>query len=663
LYNLALIFGESSSQREREDGNRLLETLIRVYPESEYRLNALRRIGEFYFNPPVNNLEKAEEVYKIVVSEFKGTPAATEALYKLGWTYYRLNRLDDAVEHFAEALDAQGYDERVPPKEGTTLDIVNESINYICVCYALDPKEWSGAGFSNLLNWLEKNSERRERYGKRLIFQLGDLYYRGTGRYADAVEVYTELLSRYPLSEDIWKAQHNIVEIFQQGLLYDPPRAYQEKDKFFTLFNPQSEWWKVHSGGSAQRDVLPLLERYLNLLIDETLALLVQDKDGQLWEKFEGYSRTYLSFWPNGPNAYKVHYDLASALEKRPGREMDALKEFWAIATNTQDTSHREISTHRILAITQNLMKKEREGEITVLPNGQIVPKKSTNPSNSPNPGNSPNNSPGDDPPDTVENSGESAILQPTELLVSEALLLSGSDLFLSFYAQSSYSPTILYQCGDILFKHNLYKEARGYLERLIKEFPDHQLVSDAYGLVLESHFKEGNVPGVEEVVARIEKTNVKAELKELAKRRKAEAVFLKAAKLKDQDDHLTAAQEFYRVAAENPDYPYADRSLFQAGLEWNQAQQWSKASEAFILLSERYPHSQFAEKAINNAAYNFQTQLGDLSRAAGLYEKLGKTYPRSDLTTGALSNASFAYNQIGDHQGAIRVNELYVSL
>lgn len=653
LYNLALINYESSSQREREEGTRLLETLIRLYPESEYRLNSLRRIGEYYFNPPINNLDKAEQIYRQITKEFKGSAAEVEALYKLGWTYYRLNRLDDAVENFALALDASGFDDRKPREgQGVSLNIIDESINYICVCYAIDPKEWAGAGFGQLLQWLEQNPQRNERYGRRLLFQLGDLYYKGVGRYADAVEVYSEIVRRYPLHPAVWKVQENLVEIFQQGHIADPARAYQEKETFFTLFNPQSEWWKSNSGTPAIWEVTPILEKYLGLLIDETLALLSQDKglrtsNDELWEKFERYSRAYLSLWPQGPNAYKVHYDLASALEKRPGREMDALKEFWQVATAYSDTSKREVATHRILALAQDLLKKERAGEIKVLPDGQIVKY---------------NPHPPEDPPQE-QAPGADTLLAPTPLLVSESILLAGNDLFLNFYPLSPYSPTILYQCGDILFKHNRFEQARGYLERLIEKFPDHQLVSDAYTLVLESYFKENNVQGVEEVVGRIEKAPVKGDLKELAKRRKAEAVFLKAAKLKEGEDHLSSAQEFLRVAVENPEYQYADRSLFQAGLEFNAAKEWRKAIECFTLLSDRYPKSEFADKALYNAAYTYQTELKDPGQAAKLYERLGQSYPKSELAAGALSNASYAYNQMGDHQGAIRANELYVSL
>ncbi|MFX0052897.1 MAG: tol-pal system YbgF family protein, partial [Candidatus Hermodarchaeota archaeon] len=68
----------------------IYESIIRDFPESRYIPDALMRIAEYYFNPPRNEIETAIEYYKRIL-EYKDSPKFDEALYRLGWSYYRLS--------------------------------------------------------------------------------------------------------------------------------------------------------------------------------------------------------------------------------------------------------------------------------------------------------------------------------------------------------------------------------------------------------------------------------------------------------------------------------------------------------------------------------------------------------------------------------------------
>ncbi len=110
LYNVATLTAESDNPRDKATANQYFETLIELYPGNEYTLNALRRIGDYYFNPPINNIEKAVRVYERISREFSASTRYTEALYMLGWCHYRMSDLPTAVEYFARVLDG-GYDD------------------------------------------------------------------------------------------------------------------------------------------------------------------------------------------------------------------------------------------------------------------------------------------------------------------------------------------------------------------------------------------------------------------------------------------------------------------------------------------------------------------------------------------------------------------------
>ncbi len=681
LYNIGLMLSEEGSQAERDNANRIFETLVSIYPESDYKLNALRRIAEYYFNPPVNNIEKSIEVYTAILAVHPGSQYHQEALYKLGWAYYRINEPQSAVEYFARSLD-ESYKtlQNIGSQQTTVLDIAKESINYIGICFSADERDWNGAGIGNLVNWLNQYPDRKENYGRELVIQLGEIYRNQIGQYAKAVAVYARYIDLFPNDPQAPLVQSYVVEIYQQGEIFDIPRALEEKKRFFAMYNPDSEWWGVNKDVKVRNDLVPRLEKYLNLIIDEDLVLATETKDKALYDEFSRYCRQYLRFWPSGPNAYKVQANLATVLKNQLDRPTDALREFWQVATAYEDTSRREAACNEVVIITNDLVKQEREGKIYVTPEGEILPPDmapavGATPTEAPLPASPESAGESPAPAPAAEIAPSSAQLeegeggeQPTEpvivttLLNSERLFLQGIDLYYYNYPQSALASRMLYQASDILYEHKMFPESRVYLCELIAKFPQDRLVEDAYRLLIEGHFQSGEYAAVEDITKDITASNLSDTLKSAVTRRKAQSLFLSAKELKTENNHIAAAKEFMRVALETPDFEEADRSLFLAGNEFMLDKAWKEANEAFLLLAEKYPRSERADKALFNVAVNLQQEMGDAAGSAQAFERLVNSYPNSSLAQKALANASANYNEAKDHRSAIRVNEQYVA-
>jgi len=705
LYNLGFLMAEGLSNAQIANANRIFETLLSVYTNSKYTLNVLRRVGEYYFMPPVNNLEKAIDIYTRIKDEFANSIYYQEALYKLGWTYYRDSNFPLAIEHFAQVLDFEYREEAAGKTKSAALDITEESINYIGICYAVDPFAWEGTGIDNMVLWLDEHPDRMNNYGRELILQLGVIFHDQLGQFTSAIDVYKKFNELFPNDLRSPNVQYNTVEVFQQGEIYDPDRAHTEKIIYYETYNPDSEWWSVNTDPEIRKTIIPTLEKYLDMIIDETLVLAVDQNSTEEFHKFEHYSRQYLRFWPNGPNVYKIHFNLAGVIENNLHQPMGAMREFWQVATVYEDTTHREISAGRVVAIAQNFVKKEEAGDIYISPTGELLPphmKAAIEDSikavemladevidveteeeiveavtTDEEITDSLTIVESDtltameiiEPEDEVFESvtaateDESKEVQITPLLNSERLLLSGFDLFVGFFPESALSPKMLYQAGDILFKHNMFPESRNYFEELIYAYSDNELIENAYRLSLEGHFISREYAEVEELYKRIAIADVSDELKEDSKRRKAESLFLNAKNLKESDNHIAAAEEFKRVALETPDYEYADQSLFRAGLEYRQANAWDKSKDAFLFLVDNYPASKYADQALNNIGLDLQNEVEDFAGSAVIFERLVESYPRSEFCQGALANASFNYAKVEDHESTIRINELYIKM
>lgn len=650
LYNIGVLTSESPSEIDKTNANRIFETLISIYPESNYVLNSLRRIGDYYFQPPINDLENAALAFNRVLQQFPESKYYQEALYKLGWTYYRMSDLPMAVEYFASVLDITYAGEEGGLDASTLLDIANESINYMGICYAIDPTEWSGSGVENLTIWLENNPVRKERYGADLMLQLGDIFNKQLGRYVTAVEAYRKFLVVFPYDERAPEVQAKLVDIYQEGNIYDLEQAKQEKITFYSTYYPDSKWWKENEDPADRKKVIPLLEKTLDMIIDEILVEATDTRDREKYKIYEKYSREYLRFWPEGPNSYKILYKLATVLENRLNQPMVAMREYWQVVSAFEDTTYRELAAGRIVAIAQEFVKREQSGSIFVSDSGDVLPPLELTAE-----------------PDTASQSvvleDTSEVINATPLLNSERLLLASYDKFIVLFPASELTPEMLLRASDLLFEHNRFADSRFYANTLINDHPTNRHVGKAYQLVLEGYFQNGEYDKVEEVYQKALVSNVDDEIKRSLATRKAEALFLGARDLKTGDKHVEAAERFKRVAIETPDYEYADRSLFQAGLEYRLAEAWDEAKDVFMMIVDRYPTSEYASKALYNAGYDLQTEKADLSGAAQIFENLANNYPESELTKGALANASSNYASVGDHAGVIRVNELFVSL
>ncbi len=694
LYNLAYLTAEGG---QIDAANRLYETFLRLYPKSEYTLNVLRRVASYYFDPPLNRPETATKYYSRIVNEFSdSTKYYIEAHYYLGWCYYRISDMPKAVESFAQTLD-NAHATRGSVREDA-FRYEDEAIQYIGICFSVDTLDWKGSGVDSLVAWLDYYPERNELYGREIVIRLGNIYNDQMGQYAKAIDAYDKFVEFFGNDPRGPEVQQKIVEIFREGRVYNLERTHFQKMIFFNDYNPDSEWWKVNTDASIREAVAPVLEQYLNEYIDETRITAYFEGDVQRStpkasdvDTSQLYGRQYLRYWPRGPNAYKIHSDLAVDLEQLH-RDMEAIREYWQVATLYPDTTKKELACMRVVAIAQEFVDKERIEEVYVNEEGALL-------------------SP-DQKPEVIEEvpevpsravikktisdslSSDTLVVEEeivvddtpkiTDLLHSEEMLLAGFDMYIEFYPATNNTPVMLYRAGELLDQHNYYPESRPYFEKLIAEYPEHKFIESAWGKMLEGHFKGKEYHDVELVADRIAETDVSEGLKEQAYKRKAAAILGYAQQLQaeaelmtqetaSQEKYLSSAAEFVRVAMTTPDIEYAHQMLFQGGMTYVKGKDYVKANEAFLLLVERYPNSEYSNKALYYVGLNQQNFLNEPIIAARTFERLVKEYPASEFIQGAIRDASYNYglaavndsleNNKQYNNDVIRVNEKYIEL
>ena len=137
-YLLGYLLGE---QDEHDAELATFHTLVSKFPKSKFVPEVWLRIGEFYFDADQSvypdALQKAIAAYKKVLP-YKHHPLYDKVLYKLGWTYYRVNDFDDAVNTFSDLLAFYQAKAKKDGEKKVGGDLRAEAIQYTAISFADD---------------------------------------------------------------------------------------------------------------------------------------------------------------------------------------------------------------------------------------------------------------------------------------------------------------------------------------------------------------------------------------------------------------------------------------------------------------------------------------------------------------------------------------------
>lgn len=613
LYNIAYVKTSSRSPDDQREAVKLYKTLIEKYRDSPFVAEAYWRVGEYYFYQDPPQIENAIQYYSALLED-RESRWYPRGLYKIGWCHFRGNDYPQAVEYFTKTVEVS-QDSAASANDLLFASMADEAMEYISVCFATEEAEMGGGGVAGAVAFVKSDSLRRETYGKGILAHLGDIYKFQTGKYAEAVEAYRATLELYPLAQEAPWIQEKIVNCYATNLR-DFERAYDEKSVLFERYRAGSEWAAANPDSILRAEADVVIEKYYFENIGETIGRALKASDPALYARAVQMSRDYLQFFPQGPNAYTVNFNMAVILDQNVQEPEQAYVEYLKVSRDYPDDRHRQESAVNAAVIAQRLMAQ------------QAIP-------------------------------GDSLVGRP--ISESEQKYIAAVDNYLNLFPKGEEAEVFLLNAGSIYFNHSLYPDSRKYYEKLLADFPGGSRRGDAFRFVMNGFFAEKNYAEAERVAKEIQAAGFDTELIAAARTRQAESAFLTAEGLKADSNYAKAGDEYKRTALESPDFPQADKALFESGLAYQQGRAWPSANEVYLLLVERYPQSDLADKALYNAAYNYQSELNDKGAAGATFERLAKQYPESPLSQDALRNASINFVEAKDWAGAIRANSAFI--
>ena len=156
------------------------------FPESRYAPESLMRIAEYHFNPPRNEIDSAIVYYKKIL-QYKDSPKYNQALYRLGWSFYRLSQFPQAVSYFTLLIkDVERTQKLRVDSQISNPDLSDEAIEYIGLSFL----EMGGNGLEEAVAYID--SLGKPTYGIGILQKMGDVYMNDKEEYRNAIAVYSK---------------------------------------------------------------------------------------------------------------------------------------------------------------------------------------------------------------------------------------------------------------------------------------------------------------------------------------------------------------------------------------------------------------------------------------------------------------------------------------
>jgi len=631
------------------DARRIYQEVIDRYPDSHFAAEAYMRLAEYYFDPredkdteqTVVELQKAIRLYKKVL-QYSDSPRYDEALYKLGWSYYRLSATDpnyysDAIVHFLAVVDDITSAEKLDPKgEISNPRVKQEAIQYIGISFS-DDETYAHAGVQNARKFIERIGGRE--YGVDIMRALGETY-QTIEKNDQAISAYDVLLDMYPMYQEAPLIKQKIAETFYN--LGRDNDEYRTRYELFRDYNPNSEWYNYIVNSELpdrlnyEQQAYKLTERalYTNIALDLARAQELEEQNQPSQEKYKQVAdgcREYLEVFATDSNAYNINWYYALILDEHLGQYDEAYEQYILVSNDYLETEHQEEAANNAIFVADTLVKmvigvqKDTMGLIDLTDQENLRPEILTN---------------------------------------EEKRLIEAYDNYIRLFPEGNNTPIYLAAAGALYFNHKQFAEARVYFKTLVNRFPGAKEKNIAMRSIMESYFALGQFRDSEFIAKRILNTpDLPEEQKVFAAKRLASSIFNNAKLYEDQGQFMEAAAEYKRVFTEVPsDTSYVEAALFNSGRNFDRVKEWQQALETYVSLAENYPASKYALPALGNAAEDYK-ELKQFSDAGNMYERI---YALNEKNTEqaeiALYNASYYYKLGEDWQNTIRVNNQYIS-
>lgn len=614
LYRLALCFQE---QGDEEAAAEHFDQLITRYAASSLKSEAYFRMGEHFFSKGQD--EKAIPYYShLVSSEMWSNPFFDMAMYKLGWSHYRLNQFAEAISAFMFLLKDIRTIERIQTQQldRSAADLRKEAIAYIAVSLA---ESSTPAQTHEFLNAYAENEDKYE-----VLSKIADVYLQ-QNRLDEAIKTNEQLLQEVPNHPDAPKFTQSIIEAHE--MKWDNVSANNVRGELIARYYFDNAWKNAQTDSMKLEEANQLVRMALYAKgVYHQIQAREQDESPKQYQLAIEQYENFLQAFKDDSLAFRVNFYLAESYF--------AIDDFVSAANEYQTFCNsyplNELSENAAynLVVSYDRLTASREGQDSIWV--------------------SIDNFPGAD--------------SPTEILVNDAAagnLIDASNQFINGFPSSNKTIEILFKEAEILQKVGRMDLSRRIYSKIMYDFPDSEHYKVAMTLTAQSYFKEENYVEAEKWYGNLSRSMPDTvAMSQRAKVMMSTSFYKSAEKSKRDGKPLQAAAEFKEVALKYPAAEVAEVALREAGQLYEQAGDTVNAARVYEEFIVRYPGNELYENCVLRAA-RYREKLKHWSKAGETYLLLrSHDSPNRSI---ALYSAGICFSKAQDWISAIQTFEDYL--
>lgn len=615
MYQLAKAYENVGEQKKAV---KLLDEIAARYPTVPYAGELHFRRAELHFL--LGNYKAADGAYIKVLELGEFSLFYEKALYKSGWTQFKLEKYEPSLNAFFHLLDRKLVDVTdttdgaeyfgdISKSNGNapvadvgrgekelisdTLRVINLNLTYL-------------DGSQTIHAYFEKHGRRK--YEHLLYEQLGT-FLQKQERVKDAADTFLDFARANPTHPRAPFFYLKVMDVYQRGGFAGP--LFDTKKSFVETYGIAGAYFRKFDEPTQQR-ILPYLKANLDEITRHYHAQAQKSKRNEDYERaIEGY-RSYLRSFPRDEKAPLMNFRLAEALFEIK-RYDEAIKEYETTAYQYKNFDRGAEAAYAAL-----LAYSEREKQ-----------------------------------------------LQGKERDNTRRLAIGSAVRFGQVYPGDKRATQVLMKITEDLFAVKKYDQATEVAKQVLEIKP--QISEDqrlsAWTIIAHSSLEQGNFSQAEVAYkVALSSASLQSEARQELVNGLAAAVYKQGELLRKSGDTRGAIAQFERVKTVAPESSINSTASYDIATSHLNAKNWAAAAAEFEAFRTRYPNHELVPDATQNIVVSYM-ELKQYDRAADELTRMSEYKDDAEQKRQTLWQVATLYEKAGKTDKVVATYKKYVAL
>ncbi len=547
-----------------EESLQQMDNLVAEHNESPEMVEVQFRRGEAYFLRKEYRL--AASAYQRVIEQGSDTDFYDKALYKNGWSLFKVVDYTAALENFFPLLERlKAGDKANASIQGVMIDLIKDTQRAISLSF------YHLEGPRSIKEYFAKHGNKE--YSHEIYDNLANLYLTQE-RFQDAANTYLVFVEQEPMHHEAAKFQLKVVQTYIDGGF--PSLVLPAKETFLSKFGVKSQYWSS-ADDSLKQELKPHVITNLEEVSSHYHAQAQANKNRVSYLVAAQWYSHFLDLLPEEKDVAPYHFLMAEALFDA-GDYQKAIEAFDIIAYQYKTFERREQAAYNILVAYQQLLEQ-------------------------------------------ADKTNKQAVQNYHEQSINYSLL------FAEFFPNSNRAAELLLRSAEQLIVFKRLPEAIQTSEKiLVLPAAKTKVQTDrAKVIIANGYFDLNQYPKAEVAITQVlTEVSLNAnEVKEFRERR-AQAIYQQAEVLKSAGETEKAIAEYQRMIVVEPNASIRPNAEIDAAVLLMKLENWREAQIALEGFRGRYASHPLAEGLDERLALVYEKQELWAS-AAQAYERIGK--------------------------------------